>query len=93
MGGEGALLALPDGERLRIPPHNVAVADATGAGDAFWAGLIVGLLDGLSPHHAAEVGRLIAERKLTVVGPMREPMDRRRIYQALWGEPPCTSPS
>lgn len=93
MGKEGALLALADGERSTIPAHEVDVADATGAGDAFWAGLIAGLLDGLSPHQAAEVGRFVAERKLACVGPMREPMDRHQIYQTLWGELPCTSPS
>ncbi len=93
MGGEGALLALSNGERLRIPPHDVHVADVTGAGDAFWAGLLMGLLDGLPPWRAAEVGRAIAERKLATIGPMREPMDRHRIYQTLWEEPLCTSPS
>jgi fructokinase len=91
MGEEGALLALADGERSTIPAHEVDVADVTGAGDAFWAGLIVGLLDGLSPHQAAEVGRSVAERKLATVGPMREPMDRPRLYQTLWEKPPCTS--
>jgi len=91
-GREGSLLVLADGRRWEVPARDVPVADVTGAGDAFWAGLLVGLLDGLPPHRAVEVGRFVAERKLRTVGPMRERMDRGQIYRTLWGEAPCTWP-
>jgi len=85
MGREGVLLALESGERWKVAPHNVPVSDVTGAGDAFWAGLLMALLDGLSPRQAAEVGQVIAERKLGTFGPLREKVDRKEIYRQLWG--------
>ncbi|MFN8926233.1 MAG: carbohydrate kinase family protein [Rhodospirillales bacterium] len=44
-GGEGAVAAL-DGSRHRVPALAVPVVDATGAGDAFAAGLIAARLGG-----------------------------------------------
>ena len=54
--GEGDLLVWPDGDRL-LPLSDVPVADPTGAGDAFVAGLIAGLRRGAGPVSA---GRLAA---------------------------------
>ena len=45
LGGDGALVVRGD-EALRLPALEVKVVDATGAGDAFDAGFIYGLLDG-----------------------------------------------
>jgi sugar/nucleoside kinase (ribokinase family) len=44
-GGEGAVAVL-DGSRHRVPALAVPVVDATGAGDAFAAGLIAARLGG-----------------------------------------------
>jgi ribokinase len=44
-GGEGNILTWDDGD-VRLPRMSVATIDKTGAGDAFIAGLAVGLLDG-----------------------------------------------
>ncbi|WP_279634660.1 sugar kinase [Streptomyces carpinensis] len=48
-GGDGADLHGSDGRRLRRPAHPVPVVDTVGAGDAFCAGYLSGLLDGLAP--------------------------------------------
>jgi sugar/nucleoside kinase (ribokinase family) len=85
-GRKGALLALQSGERWKMPAHDIAVSDVTGAGDAFWAGLLLGLLDGLPPRRAAQVGQFVAERKLRAFGPLREPLNRAEIYRALWSD-------
>jgi fructokinase len=70
MGVEGALLATDDGARYRIHSNEVRVSDVTGAGDAFWAGLLVALLEGFSPLEAACSGQVIAEIKLREMGPI-----------------------
>lgn len=79
MGAEGMLLSA-EGRVTHIPAHPVAVVDATGAGDAFWAGLLMALLDGHPPAACARFAREIAEIKLTQVGPLPEHLDRQALY-------------
>jgi len=93
MGHRGALVALQSGERWHIPSHDVPVADVTGAGDAFWAGLILGLLDGLPPRQAGEFGQHVAEMKLRTFGPLDRLPNRHALYRQLWREvPPPSTP-
>jgi len=46
--------------------------DVTGAGDAFWSGLLAGLLTGLPVVLAAKLGQVIAEYKIGILGPMKK---------------------
>ncbi|GGW53862.1 sugar kinase [Streptomyces griseoloalbus] len=48
-GGEGAAFRDRDGSRYALPALRVPVRDTVGAGDAFCAGYLSGLLDGLPP--------------------------------------------
>ncbi|MBN1249006.1 MAG: carbohydrate kinase [Anaerolineae bacterium] len=80
MGKEGTLLS-ESGTLHRIPGRKIEVADATGAGDAFWSGFLLAKLEGLTTRHAAYVAREIAERKLQTVGPLPGNLDRKAIYQ------------
>ncbi|GAA4812499.1 sugar kinase [Streptomyces ziwulingensis] len=48
-GGEGAAFRDRDGTRHALPALQVPVRDTVGAGDAFCAGYLSGLLDGLAP--------------------------------------------
>jgi sugar/nucleoside kinase (ribokinase family) len=59
LGASGAVLSPRAGELIEIPPVNPPgdVLDTTGAGDTFYAGLVTGLLKGLSTYDA---GRLAA---------------------------------
>jgi fructokinase len=70
MGVDGALLATDDGARFQIHPNNIPVSDVTGAGDAFWAGLLAAMVEGQTPLDAARSGQVIAEIKLREMGPI-----------------------
>ncbi|WP_281798728.1 PfkB family carbohydrate kinase [Streptomyces sp. SS52] len=52
-GGEGAAFRDGDGSRHTVPALRVPVRDTVGAGDAFCAGYLSGLLDGLPPERAS----------------------------------------
>ncbi|NOX64161.1 MAG: sugar kinase [Chloroflexi bacterium] len=80
-GGGGALVS-ERGEALReIPARPVMVADATGAGDAFWAGFLLAWLDGHSVEQSARVGREVAAIKLQRVGPLPRTIDRAALMK------------
>jgi len=60
MGGEGAVYASMTGDSGIIPARNVAVKDTTGAGDAFCAGVAIGLTYGKDLAGAVEIGTMLA---------------------------------
>jgi sugar/nucleoside kinase (ribokinase family) len=82
MGADGILLS-EEGKLTSIPARPVRVVDATGAGDSFWAGFLVGLLDGNPLERCALFAREIVERKLTTVGPLPDSIDRQEIYATI----------
>ncbi|MGD8244783.1 MAG: sugar kinase [Anaerolineae bacterium] len=83
MGAEGVLLMTAGGRSYHIKPSDATVADVTGAGDAFWAGLLMALLDGYPPNEAACVGQIMAEAKISTVGPIAQLPDRASLYEQL----------
>jgi fructokinase len=82
MGADGILLS-EEGEVTYIPARKVEVVDATGAGDSFWAGFLVALLDGSSLKRCVLFAREIVERKLTTVGPLPDTIDRAEVYSRV----------
>jgi fructokinase len=82
MGADGVLLS--DGSKVtHIPARPIKAVDATGAGDSFWAGFLVALLDGKPLEYCALFAREIVERKLTTVGPLPDTIDRQEIYDLI----------
>ena len=81
--GAGGVLLSERGKLTHVPARPIEVVDATGAGDAFWAGFLVALLDGHSPWHCALFAREIVERKLTTIGPLPDVMDRQAVYARI----------
>jgi sugar/nucleoside kinase (ribokinase family) len=80
MGEDGVLLS-DDGRLVgHIPTRPIEVRDATGAGDAFWAGFLVALLDGNALERCALFARELAELKLTRVGTLPVEIDREQLY-------------
>jgi fructokinase len=79
MGADGVLLS-EEGKLSHIPARPIKVVDATGAGDSFWAGFLVALLDGNPLKRCVFFAREIVERKLATVGPLPDTIDRQEVY-------------
>ena len=60
MGAQGAVYATNDGEEGWCPAKKVDVKDTTGAGDAFFAGVTIGLTYGKTMAEACEIGTRLA---------------------------------
>ena len=60
MGDKGAVYARSGGECGTIPAKKVDVIDTTGAGDAFFAGTVIGLTYGKTLAQACEIGSRLA---------------------------------
>ncbi|MBO6047016.1 MAG: carbohydrate kinase family protein [Erysipelotrichaceae bacterium] len=59
-GSEGAVWATIDGRSGVVPPQKVDVIDTTGAGDSFFAGVVIGLTYGKSLDEACQIGTRLA---------------------------------
>ncbi len=65
MGAKGAVYADSQGQRGICPARKVHVKDTTGAGDAFCAGVSIGLTYGKTLPQAIEIGSLLAASVIT----------------------------
>ena len=65
MGGEGAVYADQNGNCGICPARKVQVKDTTGAGDAFCAGVAIGLTYGKGLSDAVEIGTRLAASVIT----------------------------
>jgi pseudouridine kinase len=65
MGGDGAVYANLQGEKGICPARKVQVRDTTGAGDAFCAGVSIGLTYGKTMLQAIEIGSMLAASVIT----------------------------
>ena len=82
LGPEGSLVSYDNGaKQARIPGRKIDVVDATGAGDAYWAGFLTAYLDGYAPANCAYAGSAMAKMKLTRLGSLPPTVDRETIYQ------------
>jgi len=55
-------------EKILIKPYKVNVVDTTGAGDAFCAGFLYGLVTGRPLKHCGLLGNFVASRCITKIG-------------------------
>lgn len=82
MGDQGVLLVTNEGESHHIQASkDTQVADVTGAGDAYWAGFLAAYLQEESPLEAARIGQVIAEIKITQIGPIDDIPDWDEIKE------------
>jgi len=66
LGSRGAVYASSDGDKGFYPAQKVKVRDTTGAGDAFCAGVSMGLTYGKTMRQAVEIGTRLAASVITV---------------------------
>ena len=66
LGEQGSVFARVDGESGRCPARPVEVVDTTGAGDAFFAGVAVGLTYGKSLADSCAIGARLAASAIGV---------------------------
>ena len=66
MGGDGAVYADCEGVHGVCPAKPVRVRDTAGAGDAFCAGVAIGLTYGKDLHDSCEIGARLASSVITV---------------------------
>ncbi len=84
LGKKGSIISWEFGKhQSTVPAPQVKVLDATGAGDAYWAGFLTAWLDGYQPLECAKAGHNFAELKLGVVGPLPHSVDKSRIYKNI----------
>ena len=81
--GPGGISVYEEGQPRHVESREISVADATGAGDAFWAGFLVATLDGCSLYEAVLFGREVAEMKVGTVGPIADTLDKEAIYRRI----------
>ena len=84
LGGEGALVATPDGT-AHVPAHRVQVVDTTAAGDAFVGGLATALLAGLELVEAVRYATCAGTLATTVLGAQTSLPSANQV-QALYEE-------
>ena len=81
LGAEGSLVSYEGGaKQVRVPGQKLDVIDATGAGDAYWAGFLTAYTDGHPPEQCARSGAALAKMKLTRLGPLPAKIHRETIY-------------
>jgi sugar/nucleoside kinase (ribokinase family) len=68
LGGDGCYLRGPAGDEVTVPAFPVGAVDSTGAGDAWCAGFIAGLLAGRDLAEAGRLGNAAAACCVTALG-------------------------
>jgi len=67
LGERGSALMTDEGY-FEVPVYNVKCIDTLGAGDCFMAGLLAGMVRGLSPRDAARLGNAVSGHCVQAVG-------------------------
>ncbi len=89
-GGEGSELFTSDGRQTIPAVKPERLADPTGCGDAYRAGLLYGLERGWDPVDACRLGSLLGSIKIAHDGPQRHDFSPEQIaerFEAEFGQP------
>ncbi|MGB9729937.1 MAG: carbohydrate kinase family protein [Thermoprotei archaeon] len=80
--GDKGVYAKSGSDEFSFPAYSVKVIDTTGAGDAFSAGFITGLLEGKDLRDAVSFANAVAALKITKIGARALPT-RREVEQFI----------
>ena len=87
-GARGAWSVSADAS-LWAAPADVRFVDGTGAGDAFTAGYVAGLVEGLAAHDRLRLGAVLGASCVTRVGSTAGVLDRQAAAEQLLRAPPA----
>jgi sugar/nucleoside kinase (ribokinase family) len=80
-GGDGSVISFEKGtKQITLGVKPLDVIDATGAGDAFWAGFLTAWTEGHSVEICANAGGNLAALKLVTKGPLPNKVDKGILY-------------
>lgn len=82
LGKDGCLVATADAQHV-VPGFSVPVIDPTGAGDAFAAGFLAGILEGLPLEECGRFGNAAGALAVTVPGDVEGLPDREELQAML----------
>ena len=81
---EGLARSTPREGMVHIPAANATpVVDPTGCGDAYRAGLIFGLMNGMDLATTGRIASLMGALKIEHLGPQNQRFDLRRVRRAV----------
>jgi sugar/nucleoside kinase (ribokinase family) len=81
LGAKGSVVSFDAGQQqVEISGQPLEVKDATGAGDAYWAGFLTAWLDQKPPAACAEAGAKMAALKISTVGPLPPQVAKNILY-------------
>ncbi len=80
---ERGCLVRKDGRTVHIPGVEVPYVDATGAGDAFLAGLLYGIFHDIGPEDAVRLGNITGANAVTRIGCLAAEMNRREMLAQM----------
>lgn len=86
LGADGALIAGPGIDATRVPARAVEVVDTSGCGDAFSAGLILGIVERKSFADAAAIGTACGSLVATGLGSDAGITDRAGLLAFMSGD-------
>ena len=90
LGEEGAVYAVRNKESGYCPPHQVDVIDTTGAGDAFFAGVAIGLTYGKTLGESCSIGTRLAASVIATKENVC-PRFRPEEFEVEQGSVPCST--
>ncbi len=80
-GSDGSVISYNKGtEKITVGVKPIDVIDATGAGDAYWAGFLTAFSEGATPAICASAGANLAAKKLVTKGPLPAQVDKNILY-------------